>query len=246
MACFLVSIFAKVDLDFLTHFRTSSPFHRLPSQIQILNLGSATPVTKKDSAKINKISTQHLEQANDLKGLALKILENSHYSKVKVFRYHPSKVVVFLDKHKPVLRIESDRIRLLSENGIVFGVGDHSNLPIVEGLFSDRKGKYKLKSKNELIVTADEEKRIQEVLELLALTSQRNIIIETIGFKKYRGFNAVLGSDRMEVFFGRRPFKSKIDKLLEIIERLKKRGQKARKIELDFQDKAFIKEFPFS
>ena len=85
--------------------------------------------------------------------------------------------------------------------------------------------------------------RLLEAVELINDARQENIMLKEITFKKYRGYFASLKGTGTVISFGRRPFRGKIKKLRKILYKLSTRGQKASHIELDFEDKAFIKEY---
>ncbi|NRA43549.1 MAG: hypothetical protein HRU09_01200 [Oligoflexales bacterium] len=202
-------------------------------------------ISKQEKKRIESIFDQYLQKNGrlDLNALSHEFLKDSEYSRLHLFRFHPTKIFISLDKHSPVFQIKVDETRLVSEEGIIYGLGKGSKLPTLSGDFFPEDHSFIFKNSNEISISHIQRARLLEAVELINESKQENIMLKEVWFKKYRGYFASLNGTGTVISFGRRPFRGKIKKLRKILYKLSTRGQKASHIELDFEDKAFIKEY---
>lgn len=198
-----------------------------------------------EKTRMEKILDKYLitNESIDLKDLSSIFLKDSQYNKLHIFKFHPSKIFISLSRHIGAFQIKVDTVRLVSEDGIIYGIGVGSKLPFLSGDFFPEDHNFSLKNSNEIAISKTQRSRLLEAVELMNDAKQENILFKEISFKKYRGYFASLKGTGTVISFGRRPFRGKIKKLRKILYKLSTRGQKASNIELDFEDKAFIKEY---
>lgn len=183
------------------------------------------------------------DQSPDLKEISREFLKDSEFSRLHLFKFHPFKIYISLSKHRPVFKIQLDVSRFVSDDGIIYGLARGSQLPELSGDFFPDDKIFSFKNSNEIEISHIQRARFLEAVELINDAKQENIMLKEIIFKKYRGYFASLTETGTVISFGRRPFRGKIKKLRKILYKLSTRGQKASQIELDFEDKAFIKEY---
>ena len=149
--------------------------------------------------------------------------------------------------HVPRLRVQVDRIRLISDLGAIYGQPqsdlEHS-LPFVSGVFERKDSDYRFTEDGVLIAKPDEALLVREAIDLEDATRNRNQTPISIAFNSFRGFTVVLSNTGIEVLFGRFPFGERPTRLVSILDKLKAKGMSASRIELDFDGKAFVKEKP--
>ena len=149
-----------------------------------------------------------------------------------------------LVQHKPEAAIQYGKLRLISKEGKVFGEykdTEHLQLPIIKGLPFDKS--ISLDKEQAIELSPENRELINEGLLLIRSGLSYNINYKTILYNPDRGFQVWLKDSRIRVEMGRRPFNKKNIKLVKILSNLdKKRITKAR-IELDYQGKAFVKEY---
>ena len=81
---------------------------------------------------------------------------------------------------------------------------------------------------------------IGQALLLVRASLRYNIKYTSIHFDKYRGFKGVLRDKKIAVEMGFQNFESKLDRLVQILNKLKTDPGKTIDIDLDYDSKAFI------
>ena len=205
-----------------------------------------SPKQKEQIQDILKIIDKTITNGNNasLSTLAKKIQNNSFFSQVTIVKNFPRKISVFLKERTPVMAIASANNKyLLSNKGEVYGSYSpktNKNLTLLHGVLSLKKNKRNLNKNNSIIIAADEQKIIQESLELHQLTAHKNLQVKKILYKKYRGFTITLKKEDLEVVLGKDFFMKKINRLSDILRKIGKDVHTIQKIELDYEGKAFI------
>ena len=177
-----------------------------------------------------------------MKSLTSHIITNSDYQSIRLFKSGYKNFQLAVEPGSPVLLIEADKLRYVSGSFQVYGHGISSSLPVLKGVFTDKKEPFKMIHSNFLALNALQKMRIKQAVHLMHLLSDSNLDVVEIHFKKFRGFLTILKNSETEVYFGIPPFSGKIKKLHSILQELAKNGRYASRVELDFEDKAFVKE----
>ena len=222
----------------------SLPDAKHPSIIQII------PATKNfPREKISEINSQLsgslTEAANTreyLQRLSEKVIDNSKFTQIHLLKTSPDTIYLFAQKPEPVFRIEADKTRFVSPDGLVYGDAYDSQLPFLRGIFPGSGKKFRIKAPNLLCTSHREKERIRAAIQLRHLLGDANLMIEEVIFENFRGYSAVLSDSETRVNFGVPPFSGKIKKLHSILKELAKEGRYASRVELDYDNKAFIKE----
>lgn len=172
-------------------------------------------------------------------------LENLH-----VVRPQYATIVISAGIREPVLLVQAGpKVRYLTADGTVYGdsslpsSNQSGNTPsiLVSGIFESRAANLQLDRSARLVTTQDEQAVLRNVIALWRLCANQNIILRTINYQKFRGFDVKI-DDGSEVILGSAPFEYKVEKLVGIFTKLRKQGVAASRIELDYDGKAFIKE----
>jgi hypothetical protein len=93
------------------------------------------------------------------------------------------------------------------------------------------------------VPTTDQEKKIiLDAIQLINQSEEHSLLFTSIEYKKYRGFFTKLENSDTMVVFGHPPFEKQFSRLARIIEESKNKKRALTNIEVDYSDKAFIKE----
>ncbi|MCX6124839.1 MAG: hypothetical protein NTV34_08840 [Proteobacteria bacterium] len=159
-------------------------------------------------------------------------------------------VVISASLRKPVLLVAvGAKMRLLSSEGAVYGDAGDDFVPtgpskpkiVLTGIFDNRSLPFHFDRSEKLITTAVERDLLLDAIALSAQLTKPPFELKSISHQGFRGFAVVL-SDNTEIFLGASPFEYKLEKLLNILGKLKSQGSSASRIELDYDGKAFVKE----
>ncbi|MCX6104762.1 MAG: hypothetical protein NTY08_02910 [Proteobacteria bacterium] len=213
----------------------------------VLKLGEHTSIS--DQARSDLLNTtRHLlgqGSHEDLEMAAKAIQKLGSYADVRVTKIAPFNVIISLTKREPVFCVESDKLRLVSTLGEIYGQVDQSAGeacpgPVLSGVFEDR---LPVELGEDLTVTVDSTTKLllREAITLLQDARKKDLVLEHLQLQKFRGFVCELAATKTEVALGRAPFVEKLDKLKGILDKLALRQEQAQRIELDYQGKAFVK-----
>ncbi|MFW7378291.1 MAG: cell division protein FtsQ/DivIB [Oligoflexus sp.] len=203
------------------------------------------PELEKSEEKTVRHIFQNIDQFDreELKQHLYEVQKMLSAKAISMIQIRPLHFSLFVEFHTPKFAIELGTTRFVNANGQVYGFfkeGLHSWLPIVKGL--------KLVEKPEFLedqtMVLDEMNQtvVDEVLLLLELSLSYNITYRDIHFDPYRGFRGQLSNHRISVELGRKPFDTRLSRLRKILDDLAEKGVPSAHIELDFQDKAFVRE----
>jgi hypothetical protein len=157
-----------------------------------------------------------------------------------------NEIYISFTKRLPIFSIKSpSSTYTIANDGRFYSepITETKPLPLLNGVFFENDKNENSKT-NILPYIDDEQHRI--ILEAINLLDsiKLNFEITAIEYKKFRGF-FVQTKDDLEVAIGRAPFNNKIIKLSSLIENLKSKNIIPKKIELDYDGKAFITQKPF-
>ena len=112
---------------------------------------------------------------------------------------------------------------------------------MLEGVL-DTTRKYARDEDSLYMLSDAEQTNVQQALELSQMAMQIGFICEKIIYEQYRGWQAKIEDVAALVFFGPAPFGSKLQKLRDILASLRAKNMQAARIELDYEDKAFVQQ----
>ncbi len=149
--------------------------------------------------------------------------------------------------HQPIMVINADRLRFLSTDGAIYGTVQKNTkgYPKLSGVLSERLNTKSFNFLNgQLITSSREDILIKKSMAILKKTKEKGIVFKKISYNKNDGFLIENGKFFKRIIIGFSDFNLKIEKLSEILNRVKRRNNYAEKIELDYSGKAFVKEKP--
>jgi hypothetical protein len=227
-----------------------------------LRLDGDRPLEEKMAAKIIAAAQKSLGAGTpaDLEKTARLVQKQAAFSTVHFLKTTPNHIVLTLKQRHPLLCVEADKLRFvgtddpeaktggafssdLPRNIYVYGQAEDPAFckgPLLSGVFPTNR-KYELNDDYSLALRPEEREALQEAIVLLKDTNQFNLTVKSFEFRNFRGFFVLLKDNETEIALGRAPFKAKLEKLVELMDRLSKKGDVASRIELDYQGKAFIK-----
>ena len=178
-----------------------------------------------------------------LKQLTEKLEHNFFFSSSTLIQTRPKHLDLHVNEREALLIVLADKPRFVSKKGEIYGWHEQNdtNLPQLSDILDKNRKNYVFSKNESLKLTETEQEKIQEALLLLKTAEKSFLKIKTLSYIPYRGFQASFHNSESVVILGRKPFKEKFIKLKEIQNQLKRKGQKAQLIELDYEGKAFIK-----
>ncbi len=162
---------------------------------------------------------------------------------VQIIKTAHDRVVVYVDVRRPISVVRvNGKLRYLSRQGDIYGSARAMEVyPALEGVL-DTTREY-VRDEDGLYVLSDtEQANVRQALELLQMTMQNGFICEKIIYEQYRGWQAKIEDVAARVFFGHAPFAAKLQKLQDILASLRAKNTQAARIELDYEDKAFVQQ----
>jgi len=178
----------------------------------------------------------------DPKILAKKTQNQFNFRRVSLLAVSPRQISAVISLRNPVMRIELDRTRLVDDAGVVFGEAQSHDvsLPLLKGTLDPTRLNWN--DDQTLQLGAGHHEIIQQALQLQKELAKFKITPESLAYVKHRGFTAMIRDTAIEVTLGLPPFDSRADKLSQILEKMRRDGVHSARIELDYKNKAFIKE----
>jgi|GEM_PF-3177197 len=178
-----------------------------------------------------------------LPAFAEKLHQSMGLRAITLIRTSPQRIAVGAEAFAAAMIVELDRRRYATDDGIIFGEaveGMASSLPVLKGL--SRKNALDRTANGTFIVSAGNQKIIEESLLAIHEGSKYNIKYRTLVYDDFRGLSGDLEDSNYRVTLGFKPYTHKYMKLEKIIISLKERGLSSATIELDYKGKAFVKE----
>lgn len=215
-----------------------APSHKVKPSWELVIRSNLQDTNKE---KIIRELPKIIEEAQTKKDVAEKIQKYFSFAKTTLLQIAPGKLLVDVTDRIPEFSILADKPRLVSIDSEVYGElsPKYRMLPKLENLLKKRKN-YTFSANSALILDEEEKTRLEEARMILHLAEKSSLEVDRLSFVEYRGFKLNFRHERTEVFLGRQPFKKKFTKLMQIQKQLKNDGN-ARRIELDYDGKAFIK-----
>ena len=188
---------------------------------------------------------QHLHRGTrqQLQEVATAIGADPQLAAVQVIKTGRDRVVVYVDVRHPVLVVRVDgKLSYVSRRGDIYGAARATEAyPVLEGVL-DSTRQYARDEDSLYVLDAAEQQNVRQALELARLAMQNGFICEKIIYEQYRGWQAKLEDVAAVVFFGHAPFAKKLQKLRDILVSLHAKNTQAARIELDYEDKAFVQQ----
>ena len=168
------------------------------------------------------------------------LADDRRIAEAKLLKSDRQRVVIFIDVHRPLLITKvNSRWHYLSARGKIYAIAEQLDYPQLSGILSDN---HLLDSDNLIIVEPEEQRIIDQAIELFTTAGAKGLPLQRLLFENHRGFRVKITGSDTEIFLGNTPFTAKLAKLREILVSLQARNRQATRIELDYVDKAFIKE----
>jgi hypothetical protein len=206
-----------------------------------LTLKSNSQVTDKERiiSKLPKI----IHDAKTTQEVAEKIQKYFSFAKTTILQTAPEKLIIHIEDRVPEFSTLADKQRLVSIDHEIYGElsSTYKNLPRLENILNKGRKTYTFSENASLVLEEEEKERLREAQMILRLAEQNTLDLKEITFVEYRGFKLNFRQDKTEVFLGRKPFEKKFLKLLQIKKQFKNEDGATRRIELDYDGKAFIK-----
>ncbi len=162
---------------------------------------------------------------------------------IQLIQTAPDHLAIATETFTPKLVAELDRLRFVTDDGIVFGSiseKDAPALPVLKGLY--RNAPFTKSENDTYVLSAANQKIVDEALLAIHDAARYNIQYRTLNYDEFRGLSADMLEPNYRITLGFQPFDGKYQKLAKIIESLKDRGLSSASIELDYKGKAFVKE----
>ncbi len=162
---------------------------------------------------------------------------------VQVIKTARDRVVVYVDVRRPALVVQvNSKLRYIGRRGDIYGRARAAEVyPVLEGVL-DPARQYARDEDGLYVLSDAEQTHVQQALELARMALQNGFICEKIIYEQYRGWQAKIEDVAAVVFFGPAPFAAKLQKLRDILASLRAKNTQAARIELDYEDKAFVQQ----
>jgi hypothetical protein len=164
------------------------------------------------------------------------------FAKVHLVRTGENTLTLYYAKRVPVMCYRADKDTwLVSDQAEIYGSASGSGCPgpLLSGVIEDKKNRSSRYGVMQLV--PEEQKQIEAAINLLSVLRKHGHQPSSLTYEKYRGFYINLEGLETDIALGNPPFDTKLEKLGEVLEKIKSKGEVAQRIELDFQGKAFIK-----
>ena len=177
----------------------------------------------------------------ELQETVARLADDPRIADAQLLKNDRQRVAIFVDVHRPLLAIKvNGQWHYLSAKGKIYAVAEQQNYPQLLGILAD--DGYLLDSEGLVIVDRQEQQIIAQAIELFTTARAGGLPLQKLFFENHRGFRVKITGSETEIFLGNAPFTAKLHKLREILVSLQARNRQATRIELDYVDKAFIKE----
>lgn len=187
----------------------------------------------------------HLQRGTrqQLQEVATAIGADPQLAAVQVIKTGRARVVVYVDVRRPALIVQvNGKLSYVSHRGDIYGAAQATEAyPVLEGVL-DSTRQYARDEDSLYVLDATEQQNVQQALELARLAMQNKFICEKIIYEQYRGWQAKLEDVAAVIFLGHAPFAKKLQKLRDILVSLHAKNTQAARIELDYEDKAFVQQ----
>lgn len=193
--------------------------------------------------KYRQIQTSTPEQ---LHRFSEQLYKNLGLRSIQMIQTAPDRITLATEPFVPALVVELDKLRYVTDDGIVFGTApasEGSGLTVLRGLYKVPAGP---RRDNGTVIIGEANQRIvNDALLAIKEAKRYNIKYRSLTYDEFLGLSGDLLEPNYRVALGFAPFDAKYEKLKKIIDTLKEQGAQAATIELDYKGKAFIKQTVF-
>lgn len=205
---------------------------------------AAQSLDPEDQVRIRE-SYRSLDQVNaqTLLPMARQLHQSMGLRTINIIQTAPHRLWIATEPFEAQLLVELDRIRYVTEDGIIFGQlaeNEISTLPLLKGL--DRKAPLVRSPNGTLIPSSGNQRIIEDTILAIQEGKRYNIQYRSMIYDDFRGLTGELQEPAYRITLGFKPFDRKYLKLDKILASLKQRGLTSATIELDYKGKAFVKE----
>jgi len=218
-----------------------------PWQIDVVFAGDPAKFIG-DSHTVGRFLQKELnkEQPAALETLAAKLQVEHLAERVSLVKTGAHRMAVMLYPREPILRIEADKMRLLTKTGLVYGEPSDEpsgeNLVVLTKFFDSQKARFDFAKDATLVLNKDEAKRIKDAIDLHEQAVASQLSLQSITYISHRGFELQLQEPPVVVMVGEPPYAEKLQQLRRLLDKTLENGRQVVRIELDYNGKAFIKE----
>lgn len=212
-----------------------------------LHIDSGFPLTEKKTEDLIRSakSVMRFGDIRELETIATTIQKIEVFSQVSVLKLSDTRILVSVKPRVPIMCIDFDRPRLVSNSGEVYGYADTEGSPPcpTPKLIGVRNKNTKATSLSDLTIAleANEKQIINNAINLVDSAKVNGFSFSTIEYREHRGFIVQMSGLETLIFLGYPPFEDKLKKLSSLLKRIASKGESASRIELDYMGKAFVK-----
>ncbi len=176
---------------------------------------------------------KELPRFEALADLAKVIQKKEGFAQVHIFLTPENKLIVTLKPRIPIMRLSENGNKVISKDAEIYE--DSNFKPKFQTILTGIPLEDSALTKKDKII-------IYDAINLLELAEKNSLHFTSIEYKKYRGFFAKVENSNLNIVFGFPPFTQQFTRLGKIQEEAKKSHKNLEYIEVDYADKAFIKE----
>ncbi len=241
---FLASSLLSLGLGFY-HTEISSAWNEFQNQHVVEAFQIEVETESLPDSDIESIKDL-LRQADKRKLAAIVQQIQTRYAakRVSIVRNSEHQLLLQMTHHRPAMIVDFDRLRFINEDGFIYGEAEATSTQIFPYLTGLKQKTTEIKRLPEQTyqISDSNQSIIFDALLLVQESLRYNVRYESIHYDAYRGFKAKLSQSDLEIQIGLAPFTEKLKRLKLILRNLESKGKKAKVIELDYQNKAFIQE----
>lgn len=194
------------------------------------------PIKTKILKDIEAIFKKHKRSFDSLETLVETIQKNGGFKTVQIIETVENRFLITIIPHTPMLKFYLHNYKV-SKNATIYYD------PYFNSKFETTLKLNLGKTKPEISVSHLELKNIKILKDAIQLVEEANrnrFLIHTLEYIEHRGFRALLKKTNIYAMFGFPPFSDKLKRLKKVIQTPSEK--KIVEIELDYKDKAFVKE----
>lgn len=178
--------------------------------------------------------------------LANEVQKNFNLSTCTAIQLSSGETFLIFKKRTPFLTIKDSSLpAAISTEGEVYEQNSDevsSKIPSLFGLLQNRKHHPVVNQDRTLLLSSEEESIAQNAVTLTKKVMEQGISIHKLEFRTFRGFSIFIEEDDIEVSIGLAPFDEKLLKLNALLKNIRAKGLHSKKIEIDYEGKAFLTE----
>jgi hypothetical protein len=233
------------------HFKKNIPEMSVPSLLGLsLHKDYHLDLTQTSGSNFSDLEMQSIRdfvhqqlrigEKFQLTSLARKMQHTFPISSLHVFKSSPDLLEIQIKKRSPFLVIKGPlRDYILSVDGELYTglIDSTTQLPYLSGLL-DNRAPLSANEDNVIDVTPEDSEVLKDAIQLVLVARSSSFPITNLIYKKFRGF--FISTTDIEVAIGNKPFEIKMERLQQLLKNLESKGVIAKKIEIDYEGKAFV------